>query len=396
MKQFFLVILFWILSNGLSAQITSEFLRGEWGLDSIVGKKISATEKKKRYVFTNDSLYYYSERRDIIGSYQLDNNGQVLLWTIKGVEKPLTFRLSYKHQDSIHLIDNANSSTGILARKTVAQSTVYPFEGTNDLYGLINENSDIVLQPKYDYIDDFSEGMAAVFNGNIIDDSVKHGFIDNTGQEVIPLIYDVAWNFNDGLAKVMKADKWGFIDKTGKIIIPIAYDLIDEYSEDLAAVVNGGMTGFIDRNNKVVIPLMYYGALYFTEGLCSVQTDKGWGFIDKNNTMVIPPIYAKTDVFSGGICAVLKKNKFGFIDRQGKVVIPFKYEYVGPCQEDRVAVNIGELWGYIDSKGNKITPIQYRIAMDFKDGKAFVELDDRTFYIDKDGKEIIRELETIF
>ena len=49
---------------------------------------------------------------------------------------------------------------------------------------------------------------------------MKWGFIDKFGKEVIPLIYDYAKNFDDGLAQVKKGDKWGFIDKNGKEVTP--------------------------------------------------------------------------------------------------------------------------------------------------------------------------------
>jgi hypothetical protein len=53
----------------------------------------------------------------------------------------------------------------------------------------------------------------------------KYGFKDkNTGKIVIPLKYDDAWLFMEGLASVKLNDKWGFIDKTGEIVVPFNYD----------------------------------------------------------------------------------------------------------------------------------------------------------------------------
>ncbi|MBK7505883.1 MAG: WG repeat-containing protein [Bacteroidetes bacterium] len=48
----------------------------------------------------------------------------------------------------------------------------------------------------------------------------KFGFLDNSGKEVIPLIYDDAFRFSEGLAIVEKNGKSGYIDKTGKEVIP--------------------------------------------------------------------------------------------------------------------------------------------------------------------------------
>ena len=71
----------------------------------------------------------------------------------------------------------------------------------------------------YNYVGDFSEGLARVerLNG-------KYGFIDKTDKVVIPIKYDYAWSFSKGLAKVELNGKYGFIDKSGKVVIPIKYD----------------------------------------------------------------------------------------------------------------------------------------------------------------------------
>ncbi|MDR2009992.1 MAG: WG repeat-containing protein [Bacteroidales bacterium] len=53
----------------------------------------------------------------------------------------------------------------------------------------------------------------------ISEDNGKYGFIDKTGKEIIPLVYDEARYFNkDGKAKVKLNDETFFIDENGNII----------------------------------------------------------------------------------------------------------------------------------------------------------------------------------
>jgi hypothetical protein len=82
----------------------------------------------------------------------------------------------------------------------------------------------MIIPPQYDQtFSRFSEGLAAVSIGNILD--LKFGFIDQTGKMVIPPQYRWAHGFGEGLAGVMLADlKWGFIDKVGRMVIPPGYD----------------------------------------------------------------------------------------------------------------------------------------------------------------------------
>ncbi|MBO5677021.1 MAG: WG repeat-containing protein, partial [Bacteroidaceae bacterium] len=39
------------------------------------------------------------------------------------------------------------------------------------------------------------------------------------GEVVVPCIYDAAWPFSDGLAKVLQNDKWSIINTQGKVIV---------------------------------------------------------------------------------------------------------------------------------------------------------------------------------
>ena len=62
-------------------------------------------------------------------------------------------------------------------------------------------------------------------------DDGKWGFVDKTGEEVIPLIYDDAWSFNEGLARVQKDDKWGFVDSNSSVVVDYKYEKVTEFNQ---------------------------------------------------------------------------------------------------------------------------------------------------------------------
>ena len=62
---------------------------------------------------------------------------------------------------------------------------------------------------KYDYIEPFHEGLAAVQRND------QWGFVDTTGKEVVPPKYDNVEFFHEGLALVKLKKKFGFIDQQG-------------------------------------------------------------------------------------------------------------------------------------------------------------------------------------
>ena len=83
---------------------------------------------------------------------------------------------------------------------------------------------------KYDEVGPFEKGLARVNVGGkyVISEEPEdvdcdeytleggqYGFVDEQGNEVVPLMYDDAWHFSEGLAAVQLKGKWGFIDKKG-------------------------------------------------------------------------------------------------------------------------------------------------------------------------------------
>src|SRR5690242_14305812 len=81
--------------------------------------------------------------------------------------------------------------------------------------------------------------------------SPKIGFVDNSGKIIVPLEYDDAGIFSEGLAWVKKDDKYGYVDKTGKLVIPLKYDEASNFGLGCAAVSwNDGRTSEVDYIDK--------------------------------------------------------------------------------------------------------------------------------------------------
>jgi len=84
---------------------------------------------------------------------------------------------------------------------------------------------EIAAVGRYDGIEPFSEGFVRVWHGDgyvwVRHGEVtysyerhsfgKHGFIDSTGREVVPCVFEYAGDFSEGLAAVLIDGKWGYI-----------------------------------------------------------------------------------------------------------------------------------------------------------------------------------------
>ncbi len=55
----------------------------------------------------------------------------------------------------------------------------------------------------------------------------KWGFIDKTGKNVVNPKFDKVGYFSEGLAWVKVGGKYGFIDKTGKYVVDLQFDDIE-------------------------------------------------------------------------------------------------------------------------------------------------------------------------
>ena len=85
----------------------------------------------------------------------------------------------------------------------------------------------------------------------------RWGFIDTSGNEVVPPRYDYLGSFNEGLAAVRIGDwedgRWGFVDASGEEVVSPRYDFVLAFSGDLALVRVANRWSFIDRSGEEAV-----------------------------------------------------------------------------------------------------------------------------------------------
>jgi hypothetical protein len=80
-------------------------------------------------------------------------------------------------------------------------------------YGYVDEAGKVIIPPRFDGADAFSEGLAVVLC------SGRFGYIDSQGAFAIPAIYRHARAFQDGYAPVRFDGAWQTIDRGGKPVV---------------------------------------------------------------------------------------------------------------------------------------------------------------------------------
>ncbi len=153
---------------------------------------------------------------------------------------------------------------------------------------------------EYDYTGKLSEGFRRVKRGTFKQSYC--GFIDNLGNEVIPLIYANVRDFREGMAAVRTGNwasgKWGFINTSGELVVPVLFEHPRPFRHGFSKVILNGDWCFINKQGNKVISLKEYdGGSNFCNGYAIVRKsigpkyeDRRYGVIDQTGAEVIPCI----------------------------------------------------------------------------------------------------------
>jgi len=250
-----------------------------------------------------------------------------------------------------------------------------------------------VIPLQYDDASSFCEGLARVkLNG-------KWGFINKTGEQIVPLQYDSALGFCEGLARVEQSGKWGFVNKTGEQIVPPRYDAAWDYSEGFAEVCLDGKWGFVNKSGLEITQIKYAEVLAFSEGLATVCLDGYFtgttGCIDGSGKEVIPLIYDDLSPCHEGFIAATHKGLSGYLDKTGTVAVPFRYSggvygFIDGLARVCVENESGCKYGFIDTLGNEVVaPLYDNTGYRFYGGMAAVQQGNKWGYVDTSGKLVI-------
>ena len=231
------------------------------------------------------------------------------------------------------------------------------------------------MAPSFDEIRPFADGLAAVWVTSkrkpINSDPAwqlggRWGFIDGSGKVVIQPQFESVENFSEGLAAVGAGGrmdttgevftnvgaKWGFIDKAGKLIIPNVYASVRVFSNGVARATRNYRDGLIDRKGSIVAPLEFFTIGDFSEGLACVETENGAGFIAPNGSLKIKSAgwgfddvtaCGQTTAFSAGLAVTQQKDGLrGFVNKTGRIKIKFQFAGARNFSEGLAAVQLGD------------------------------------------------------
>lgn len=220
-----------------------------------------------------------------------------------------------------------------------------------------------------------------------------YGYKDSTETFIIPPIYNYAWPFSEGFARVLLDNR--------------------SFQED--------SIGFINEAGEAVFSRKFLKALDFSEGFSAVKTDSTWNFISSKGILLDSAGFQDVRSFSKGYAKVKKNGLWGLINKEGELVISCIYEFIGtPAQKKadegldllclREPYKFGfeyyqplevvngavpfyrdSLWGYVSLKGKEIISPSFTKIRPFKGKTAIAKKKDGWVLINNKYKVLTQE-----
>jgi hypothetical protein len=183
----------------------------------------------------------------------------------------------------------------------------------NQKFGYVDGKGNYVVQPKYDYISTFHKGVAAVYE--CLDTTARiyrYGYIDSTGKEIVPIIYDVPQEVvakfteeaffgeedSEVLTLMKKDGRKGLAGLNGRIIVPVNYEQIfPEKHGKGYMVMEGNKFGILDPNGREIVKPLYEnlildeavgydGRVSFGFPMLAKEAEDKWIYIDEHGKSI--------------------------------------------------------------------------------------------------------------
>lgn len=205
---------------------------------------------------------------------------------------------------------------------------------------------------KYDHYWEMAPGLYRVMKNNYI------GVVNSRGREIVPCRFDQVWTpSKDKYIRVLLDMKTGLYHVDKGIILPAEYDQIWEYDDGLAKLMKDRKFGFADMNGRIVVPCEYQHVWSPRNGLIKVMKDGLIGYIKTTGEMVVPVVYQYIWDFQDGLARVVRDGKMGYINEQGNEVVPAIYDRVWPFDNGVAMAVINGDYFKIDKKGNIVETV---------------------------------------
>lgn len=207
--------------------------------------------------------------------------------------------------------NETNSKSG--APSAAEEAWLEDYEVSPFIWGFVDPTGNFVINPAYDELRDFSEGLAAFNLGG------KWGYIDVLGKNVITQQYLTCADFSGGRALVQDFNhRYFYIDQNGKKLFPCPGNECGNFYQDFAVYASNDLWGVLDRWGKSVIKPQFMDIRPGYEGQFIVKLGQSFGLIDTNQQWVLPPNLDEIKVANENKYIVKSAKEVKLVSKNGK------------------------------------------------------------------------------
>lgn len=316
-------------------------------------------------------------------------------------------------------------------------------------WGFIDHSGNVVIQPKFEEVRQFSENFAAfkdagngkwgyvnrdglvkvrpsfinasIFSDDkavITDENGMKGAIDKEGKLLVRPLSDNIKTFSEDRSFALRGGRWRLIGGHGEYISDDSFIQVNPFREGLASFRglnnNYNVSGFVDMQGAVQILLssplsvemgwdgFSYGKaiIYRHKLLFTGRKKKAYGLIDRKGEVSIAPRYDSVVIESSCIVRAYKRGSYGAVTHRGRNIVPFAYKQMGGFSEGLALAfpKHSEYYGYINWEGEFVIRPQFKRnslfeqygGREFRNGRAlFVNSLGKFGVIDREGSVVV-------
>ena len=235
----------------------------------------------------------------------------------------------------------------------------------NGHIGVIDTSGKLLFSTgEYKTLTHIGEGIFATA-GDAGQDFYVSGYLLNTsGARINETFYDtVDYVVSEGMIKVSQKGKYGFVDISGNEIIPAMYEQVRYFNCGAASVKVNGKWGLIDKTGAEIVAPAYDDIYLFADTLCRVSVNNKYGVLNTAGELILPIEYADihhVDYGAGDITfAAFKGGRAFLIDEAGNAILSGDYSYINTNPDGTISVrkivNGKSVEANLDREGNNLT-----------------------------------------
>lgn len=261
---------------------------------------------------------------------------------------------------------------------------LYPIK-KDKKWGLINTSGVVVVDPIYEAIGEFKHLGYAVMQrqGGV-------GLIDQNTNEVIRPRYEDIKVLDEDLVAVMDAGQWMVINFDEEVVLEKGYTRVNVWEGEYLAFLKDNKWGIALKDGTVITEPAYEGLRLLDNGYFETQIEDGIGLLSPDGVVLIPPSYKEIKIIHENLFLFKDNRRWGGVDGNGNEVFEASFDSFQKINEQFIVLVSKNLkFLYSDKAADIISKDEYSGFYDFSETQILTKKQRRLGLINDDGTMVL-------